>query len=528
VKSKKEVIALLEQIAVCLQAKQENIFKIQAFQKAAKSVKGILDWQTAVKNADFGLGKKTSEVVQEYLEHDQSFFLEELKKEIPEGLLELIQLQGVGVKTALKLIEDYQVHSVEQLKKVLSEKKPSSEILKAIANFEGYQHQFRLDQALIFAEQLKQDFQKQFLLSVHFAGELRRKCPIIRKLVLLCSEVNPAEQKAISDWVQAYCHKAGCSVPIEMIFGEKQEEQRTSFLLTGSELFLEGIQKRLPLGFLEQKGLFEKDIFAAAGLPYIPAVYRETPEVFSVELAHAVRLNSIKGVFHVHSVYSDGANTLEQMVQGAIDRGYEYVGISDHSQSAFYAHGLKWEDIQKQKKEVQLLRKKYPQIVIFFGVESDILKDGSLDYDDGVLAEFDFVIASIHSRFEMSEQAMTQRMLRALENPFTRFLGHATGRLLLEREPYPVDLNALIAFAAKKQIAVELNSSCSRLDFDWTYGKVMREQGCLSRINPDAHCVADFDQLCLGVWMAQKALMPADQFVNTHSVEWVRSWLKIR
>ena len=266
------------------------------------------------------------------------------------------------------------------------------------------------------------------------------------------------------------------------------------------------------------------------GLPWIPAEMRETGE--EVVLAKDGRLgqvlpwDALKGVFHNHTVRSDGSATLEEMVSRAEVLGLEYIGISDHSQSAYYAQGLKTADLEAQLEEVREVQLRHPKIKIFWGIESDILADGSLDYPDSVLQHFDFVVASIHSRFNMNREEMTQRVLRAVRHPATRFLGHPTGRLLLGRKGFEIDLEAVIQEAARCNVAVELNANPNRLDLDWHWGPVMRKFGALTSIHPDAHDLAGLEDTRYGVAMARKALLPVSQVINARSLNEVEKWLR--
>jgi DNA polymerase (family 10) len=214
------------------------------------------------------------------------------------------------------------------------------------------------------------------------------------------------------------------------------------------------------------------------------------------------------------------------MVLAARAMGMSYIGISDHSQSAFYAQGLKVPDLLDQEKEIRKVQEKYPDIRIFWGIESDILADGSLDYESEVLKKFDFVVASIHSRFKMDRETMTLRILEAVRNPCTRFLGHVTGRLLLGRPGYDIDLERIIAAAAENDVAIEINSHPARLDIDWRWGPELRKTETRVSINPDAHETAGLEDTRYGIAMARKALLPTAQVVNAGSVDEVERWLK--
>ncbi len=263
----------------------------------------------------------------------------------------------------------------------------------------------------------------------------------------------------------------------------------------------------------------EEALYAALGLPYIEPELREGLD--EIEAAAAGRLKplvqagQIQGVFHNHTTASDGSASLEEMVAAARELGYRYIGISDHSQSAFYAHGLKEDRIREQHAAIDALRKRASGIAIFKGIEADILPDGSMDYPDEVLARFDFVIGSVHSRFNLSEEEQTSRVLRALSNPFVTMLGHPTGRLLLSREGYRIDMKRVIDAAGCHGKVVEINANPHRLDLDWRLCRYAKAQGVKVSINPDAHATEGLEDVPFGVNMARKGGLEASDVVNT-------------
>jgi DNA polymerase (family 10) len=238
-------------------------------------------------------------------------------------------------------------------------------------------------------------------------------------------------------------------------------------------------------------------------------------EVEAAELPDLITLSDIRGVLHCHSQYSDGSTTIAEMAAAARERGWWYLGISDHSQSAAYAGGLSPDAVKRQHEEIDRLQERFHGFRILKGIEADILADGRVDYDESLLETFDYVIASVHSRFAMDERAMTERVLRALENPFVTILGHPTGRLLLTREPYAIDMPAVLARAGGLGAAVELNADPHRLDLDWTLCRVAKELGCLIEIGPDAHSVAGLDNMTYGINTARKGWLEAGDVLNT-------------
>jgi DNA polymerase (family 10) len=274
----------------------------------------------------------------------------------------------------------------------------------------------------------------------------------------------------------------------------------------------------------------EERFYESLELPWISPEARESGD--SVELARSGKIaeilpfDGVEGIFHNHTTRSDGADSLEEMVRAASELGYKYIGISDHSKTAFYAQGLKEDVLEEQEAEIRALQKKFKNIRIFWGIESDILADGSLDYDEATLRRFDFVIASVHSRFGMDREAMTERIVKAIRNPATRFIGHLTGRILLGRKGYELDMDRILQEAAAHDVAIEINAHPSRLDIDWRFGGAMRKYGVKTSINPDAHEIAGLKDVRYGVVMARKALLPGSLVVNSWNVSEVESWLK--
>jgi len=292
---------------------------------------------------------------------------------------------------------------------------------------------------------------------------------------------------------------------------------------TGNSEHVGALTQRVHACGATLRGETEEAVYAAAALPFIPPELRECHG--EIELAERgglpvlIEAGQIQGVFHNHTLYSDGSATVEQMVKAARSLGYRYIGISDHSQSAFYANGLKEDRVRAQQAEIGAVQKKFPDIRIFKGIEADILVDGAMDYPDEVLATFDFVIASVHSRFNLSEEDQTHRICRALANPYVTMLGHATGRLLLSRDGYRVDLHQVLDAAAAHNKIVEINANPHRLDLDWRLCGYAREKGVRFSINPDAHSTEGLSVVPFGVNVARKGGVTAQDVVNTLPAE---------
>ncbi|HEY5599071.1 MAG TPA: PHP domain-containing protein, partial [Candidatus Manganitrophaceae bacterium] len=274
----------------------------------------------------------------------------------------------------------------------------------------------------------------------------------------------------------------------------------------------------------------EREVFSTLEMEYIEPELRENRGEIEAASRRAlptlVEEKDLKGVFHVHSAYSDGSASLAEMVEAAERLGYQYIGISDHSESAFYANGLKEDRIKKQHEEIDALRERFKKIHIFKGIEADILPDGRLDYNDRILSSFDFVIASVHSKFNMSEEEMTERVTRAMRHPAVTFLGHPTGRLLLSRSGYPLSIPKVIETARRHDVVLEINASPYRLDLDWRYCKLAKEAGVRFSVNPDAHQVEGLSDTSFGIGIARKGWLSPGDLINTLPLSEIQSYLK--
>ncbi|TLY40939.1 MAG: histidinol-phosphatase [Nitrospirae bacterium] len=367
------------------------------------------------------------------------------------------------------------------------------------------------------------------------AGEIRRRCEVVQGIMLVVAggqpqslvhalrgvpEVTQVEHQPETRTLVA---RSPQGLPVSIKLTEAAAYGWELLRATGSQEHVEALTQRLQARGVVPRSEIEKAIYAAAGLPYIPPEMREGHG--EIELAESGRLpvllepGQIQGVFHTHTIYSDGSATLEQMVEATRALGYRYIGISDHSQSAFYANGLKEDRIRAQHAEIAAVQKKLPDVRIFKGIEADILVDGAMDYPDEVLATFDFVIASVHSRFNLSEEDQTKRICRALANPYVTMLGHATGRLLLSRDAYRVDMKQVLDAAGAHGKIVEINANPHRLDLDWRLCGYAKEKGVKFSVNPDAHSTEGLADVPFGVNVARKGGVTAADVVNTLPVD---------
>jgi DNA polymerase (family 10) len=366
------------------------------------------------------------------------------------------------------------------------------------------------------------------------AGEIRRRVEIVQSIALVVAGAKPPALlealRAVPDTTQVEYLPESSSIsarspqglPVSIQVCDTENYALALWLETGNSEHVEAVRQRVRAGTMP-KAQTEEAVYAAAGLPYIPPELREGHgEIALAEtgsLPVLLEAGQIQGIFHNHTIYSDGSATLEQMVESARALGYRYIGISDHSQSAFYANGLKEDRIRAQHAEINAVQKKFSDIRIFKGIEADILVDGAMDYPDEILAGFDFVIASVHSRFNLSEEDQTRRICRALANPYVTMLGHPTGRLLLSRDGYRVDMRKVLDTAAEHGKIVEINANPHRLDLDWRLCAYAKEKGVRFSINPDAHSTDGLAVVPFGVNVARKGGVTAADVVNTLPVE---------
>jgi DNA polymerase (family 10) len=345
-------------------------------------------------------------------------------------------------------------------------------------------------------------------------GDFRRQLEIVSKL----QWVTTAQPDAVQTFRSSLELEEG--VVIDILYTKPEDFVRVLFETSCSGEFLELVKARP--GWKEENYIDEQKLFQAVGLPYIQPFRREQNTMGAVEV---VQPGDVRAVIHSHSNWSDGSNTLEEMAAACIKKGYEYLVISDHSKSAFYANGLKEDRIDEQHRQIEELNSRLAPFHIFKSIECDILNDGSLDYTDDILGTFDLVIASIHSNLKMSEEKAMNRLLKAIENPYTTIIGHLTGRLLLSRPGYPVDHKRIIDACVANDVVIELNAHPRRLDMDWRWIGYALERGALISIDPDAHTIEGYNDIRYGVLTAQKAGVRAENNLSSFGIEKFRQFL---
>lgn len=557
----KQIASVLLDISRVLELKDENIFKIRAYQNAARSLEGIGDEvhdliaQGTLKEVP-GIGKAIADKIEELDRTGKLQYFEDLKSEFPSTLFELFRIPNLGPKKIRKLWEDLGITSARDLEDACQEnrlldlkgfgKKTQEKLLEGIKIAAISDGSHLLGKVLPFARQLLGYLRAcKAIERVEIAGSTRRWKEVIHDLDFVASTRNPGE---VSDYfvkmpfgnsiiakgdTKTSVRIDAMNLNVDLRTVTPKEFATALHHFTGSKehnVALRTIAKKL--GFkINEYGIFkegsekplavksEEDIYSFFKMDFIPPEMRENLGEIEAAQKHKipklVEGTHLKGVFHVHSVWSDGHNPLDEMIRGAMERGYGYVGISEHSKAAAYAHGLDEARLQEQGVEIDKLQKKYPAIRILKGIEVDILPDGQLDLDDDSLSRLDFVIASVHAAFRMDEKAMTDRICRALSHPLVDILGHPTGRILQGRAGYTVDMERVLKTAAAGKKCVEINASPHRLDLEWTHIKQAIDAGVTLAINPDAHRLSEYEYVEFGVGIARKGWATPADILNT-------------
>ncbi len=560
---RKAVARVLEQIASFMELKGESTFRVRAYGSAARAIEGLpVEIDTALADGSLaetkGIGPATLQIVTEVLRTGRSSLLEELREQVPPGLVEMLQISGLGVAKVRQIHEALDIDSLPELEAAARDgrlaklprfgTKTAENILKGIA-FLRQASAFRLaHHAAEEASRLREALERQpGVLQAITAGDVRRRNETVREIVIvLVAEAMPAEifkRLAQLPGIHEFAGQDERRVTLRFATGSSAQIIVTTPVnagavlaqATGSEAHLAALARHAATkGFtLNGAALWRGSVFvptpneatfySALGLAEIPPELREDRGEIEAaaegQLPTLLERDDLQGLIHCHSNYSDGTTTIEELAIAAREAGYRYLGVTDHSTSAAYAGGLTPEDLARQGEEIDGLNARLSGIRILKGVEVDILADGTLDYDDATLARLDFAIGSIHTRFSMGAKQMTARILAAMDNRYLSILGHPTGRLLLSREPYPLDVEAILARAAETGVAIEINADPHRLDLDWRHLRRAAQLGVTISIGADAHSVAGMSNVDLGVGIARKGWLGRAQVLNARPVE---------
>ncbi|TME09026.1 MAG: DNA polymerase/3'-5' exonuclease PolX [Chloroflexi bacterium] len=578
---KNQIAAIFEEVAVLLALKEDsNPFEARAYENAARAINALDgDIEQLTRSGKLkgtpGLGATIVKRVEELVDTGQLAFYEELRDSTPAVKLEMLRIQGVGPKKINAIYDKLHVNSIAELEQACLDdrvahlpgfgKKTQDNILQGIAFLAQHSDRFQYPVAEEEAERIRAALATlPEIVRLQVAGSLRRRRETVKDIDMVASVADDAGdeiRRKIMDFftgqpsVKAITGKGetkssailGSGIAMDLRVVKDSQFPYTLHHFTGSKEHHIPLRRRaLSMNMtINDYGLFrgkepdlelvpcknEADMYAALGMAYIEPELRE--DMGEIEAAlHGtlpvlVQESDLRGILHVHSTWSDGQNTIRELVEACIARGYQYLGITDHSKVAAYAGGLTEENLRRQQEEIDRLNEEYTgRLHILKGTECDILKDGTLDYADEVLANLDFVVASIHSNFNLSPEEQTQRMLRAIANPNVDIIGHPTGRILLGRVGYTLDMEAVIDAAVEHGVCIEINAHPSRLDMDWRLVKRARDRGMKIPIDPDAHILAGLDVIRYGIGVARKGWLSASDVLNTMETEALLAFFK--
>jgi len=529
----------------------DNTFKSRSYANAAYQINQLniqLDTLTpAAINALKGIGDAIGKKIQEQIQTGVLPLLQEYLDKTPAGIIEMLSIKGLGPKKIATIWKELEIETLGELLYACHEnrltlykgfgEKTQQNIREAIEFYLQHQGQFLFAElepwANLFLQQWQTAFPDQITLTT---GALYRQLETLPYLEYVTTVDSSKAEKQLEAWqftinaIDVNILKATSREGIQLYLFHTDPTQiyRQQFERSAAEPFLQ--EWNQTIGWKEKETYdSEAAIFSKAGIHPIPAYRRETAAIIhrarTAALPDSIITEDIRGIIHCHSQWSDGSDTLETMAKTARDKGLEYLVISDHSRSAFYANGLQADRVMAQHREIEKLNTALAPFTIFKSIESDVLSDGALDYPPEVLAQFDLIIASIHSNLKMPQEKAMHRLLTAVANPFTSILGHPTGRLLLSRSGYPVDHERLLQACAEHKVVIELNAHPRRLDLDWRWIERAQELGVMISINPDAHNIAGLNDIRYGVLVAQKAGLPATGNLSSLSLSDMRHFI---
>jgi DNA polymerase (family 10) len=550
-----EIAEVLNLVAKLMELHGENTFKARSYQNAAfridKMKEPLSEMTIDQITATEGIGQSLSKKVYQLIHESKLSELETLIEKTPAGVMEMMQIKGIGPKKVAVLWKELGVENPGELlyacneNRLLSLKgfgaKTQEQIIKSIEFRNKSKGQYLYPDAEAVIHLLKDILCKKFNdIRVEETGDFRRRNEILTSIELIVAGddadvivniLNKEEWKCAKMKGERFTEIHGTApseIPFIIYLVNSMQFEAAWWLSTGSSAHLYMMQQhtgKTPDDFLNFQS--ENEIYSNAGVhAVIPEMREGLHSLIPSDQPHKeiITLENLQGILHNHSTWSDGLNTLEEMAIACRDLGYHYLGICDHSRSAVYAGGLTIERVIAQHHEIDALNIKMAPFRIFKGIESDILSDGSLDYPDEILATFDFVVASVHSGFKMDENRATERLIKAIRNPYTTILGHCTGRLLLAREGYPVNHHAVIDACEGEGVVLELNANPYRLDIDWRWIEYALEKNVMISINPDAHSIGGYHDLYYGVNAARKGGLPLKNTFNALSCEAIEHW----
>ncbi len=542
----REIANLFSLLSKLMDVHQENSFKIKTYSNAAFTIDKLPFQLNTISREQIslikGIGNSLSQKIVEILDSGQLQSLNELLDKTPKGILELMQIKGIGAKKIAVIWHELGIETPGELLYACNEnrlihykgfgEKTQTNIKEALEYYfsnQGYYLYAQVEAlAMFFQNELEELFGAQHVKCV---GAFARQEDTIEELewVLLTKEdeakkifSNLPELDFLNQEHQTLFYKYKNIIKINFHLSNEKNFAKDVFIKSCSNTFLSDFERCFNIKIEHLDFNNEEDLYHQLNIIPIPYYSRSLFDKIICtnenNYEDIIKVNDIKGIIHNHSVWSDGAHTIEEMAMACIKKGYEYLVMSDHSISSFYANGLSIERIQKQHIEIDKLNKQLAPFKIFKSIECDILYDGSLDYENSVLALFDLVIVSIHQQLNMNEEKAMERLLKAIENPYSTILGHCTGRLLLSRKGYPIRHEEIIKACKQHHVAIEINANPRRLDMDWQWIKLAQEEGVLLSINPDAHHIDGINDVRYGVLSAQKGLLKKENNLSSKSL----------
>lgn len=549
----KEIAKVFKLCSQLMELYNENPFRTKAMASASFRIDKLpfaasqSDLETLSEQPN--IGKSTAEKIMQVITTGTFPDLEKLLAKTPEGILEMLKIKGLGPKKIQIIWNDLEIESVGELYYACNENrlieakgfglKTQEDIKKAIEFSIANQGWFLYAKVMPSALEVIQHLEKTLPLApISFTGDYRRKSEVLQHVqILIAAEPSQVHQAIksleyefdINKENQRISFKDQNGIPFEVLTCGVHEYAKNLLISTGSEEHIKQLEEIAEIQNLDS----ENEIYRSLGLAYIEPELRESGNVIELakenKLPELITYADLKGSLHNHSTYSDGVHSLKDMALYCKEElGLEYLGICDHSKTAVYANGLSLERLEQQWIEIDELNKKLAPFKIFKGIESDILSDGSLDYPDEILAKFDFVVASIHSNLKMDQDKATDRIIKAIENPYTTILGHPTGRLLLSRAGYPLDFKKVIDACAANKVVIEINANPLRLDLDWRWHQYALEKGVLLSINPDAHRKEGFLDMEYGVYVGRKGGLTKEMCLNAFDLQKIETYFNNR
>ena len=534
----KQIAGKFDLLAKLMELHDDNPFKIKTYANAYLSLRKLEGNLAEMSKAELasikGVGSTVADKIKELVETGEMKALEKFREMTPEGIQQMLSIKGLGPKKVKQIWKEMEIETIGELLYACNENrlvaysgfgpKIQADIIEKLEYFQASQGKFLYAHVHKQAEKCLELIKtKQTSTKIEICGDVRRMMPEVKGIELLSDAALVDIFPEIESMEYIDDQWYFMAIPIFIYVTESARFDQELFRLNCSESFFSAFSnEELSVGD-------DQMIFKNKGLPFIPAEFREHTDALSKNesyIQNLIEVEDIQGIVHNHSTYSDGLHTLKEMADYVRDSGFKYFVISDHSKSAGYASGLNEESVLMQWNEIENLNNQYKDgFKIYKGIESDILTDGSLDYSDDILAGFDIVIASVHSVLNMDEEKATRRLITAIENPYTRILGHPTGRLLLARRGYPVDYKKVIDACAVNNVVIELNANPQRLDLDWTWIPYALDKHVKVAINPDAHSKESIHYIKYGVAAARKGGLTKDMCLNTMNKEAFDQWL---